>query len=266
MKQAKIIDELIASQLFGLHLSMEPITGGTVNQSYRLYDGETIYFLKTFELNHIAPTDRQALFYQQAQLADLGRATKPVYLSKAHDFQVELWFEHVSLSKATIDTQQKIICLAKVLFDIHHLPTVATSLDLPKDWLLYLDAAGRQNLAYWMERIELCKADWIDTHKVDQVLCHNDLAMEHIAMAEVPVIFDWEYAALGNRYFDLAACALINRLDHSEILSLQTHYAHLSGLEPQWVFEQCQRQFPIVKLTNDLWYLAAAEVNKAQSV
>lgn len=262
VKQQKIIDELIASQQFGKHISLQPIQGGTVNRSYQLVAQEHRYFLKTFELNHIAPTDRQALFLHQQQLADFHKAARPLYLSKGHDFQVETWTVHTSLKTAQIEYDEKIKALAQTLNEVHQLPTMAVSIDLPKDWLLYLDIAGLGDDKDWLDRIARCKPDWIDTHKVDQVLCHNDLAMEHVAVGKPSLVFDWEYAALGNRFFDIASCALINKLDAHHTLYLQQQYAHISGLEESYVFEQCQKQFPIVTLTNDLWYLAASTVGK----
>lgn len=260
MKQTRIIDELLASELFGQQLDLEPVKGGAVNKSYRLTTQSQHYFLKTFELNHITPTDRQALFFQQQQLFDLGISPMPIYLSHAHDFQVESWVEHVSLRNATKSNSEKIQLLAKVLSDIHNLPTLASSIDLPKDWLLYLNAANVSEQEYWQNRIEKCKPDWIDTHKVDQVLCHNDLALEHVALTNPVVVFDWEYASLGNRYFDLASCALINKMDYHDTSMLQHYYAEFSNLSEHEVFEHCQTQFPIVQLTYDLWQAAAATV------
>lgn len=262
MKQQKIIDELIASRQFGQHLSLQPMQGGAVNQSYQLCSQDTRYFLKTFELNHIAPTDRQALFLHQQRLSDFNKAARPLYLSKAHDFQVENWTEHTSLKMAKISSDEKIDILAKTLFDIHQLPTMAVSIDLPKDWLLYLDIAGLSEDAHWQQRINTVKPDWIDTHKIDQVLCHNDLAMEHVALKSPSLVFDWEYAALGNRFFDVVSCVLINKLETHQTRQLQQSYAHFAKLDEDYVFAQCQKQFPIVELTNDLWYLAASTVDK----
>ncbi|MEP4891120.1 MAG: phosphotransferase [Aliiglaciecola sp.] len=260
MRKARIIDELLASQLFGQHLSLEPIKGGAVNLSYRLTTQSAVYFLKTFELNHITPTDRQALFIQQQQLSELGITSQPIYLSKAHDFQVETWIEHVSLLNVNKPKNDKVQILAKVLSEIHSLPTLATSIDLPKDWIIYLHAASVDDEGYWQQRINECKPSWIETHKTDQVLCHNDLAMEHVAIHEPAFVFDWEYASLGNRYFDLASCALINNMDHHEMTTLQHSYAQFCKLSEHHVFEQFQKQFPIVQLTYDLWKEAAKSI------
>ena len=81
----KIIDELNQSNLFEGPISLKPMTGGTVNRSFKLASKGKAFFLKTFELNHIVPTDRQALFMQQQQLAKYHKAAMPTYLSHNHE-------------------------------------------------------------------------------------------------------------------------------------------------------------------------------------
>jgi len=91
------------------------------------------------------------------------------------------------------------------------------------------------------------------------VLCHNDLSLPHIVETTTPVIVDWEYAAMGNRYFDLASCGQINQLGQAQKLALYQAYALYSGLEQQLVIEQCLQQEVVVALTASLWYAALPE-------
>ncbi len=256
MDTKKILAELHNTQLFDGNLVLEPISGGLINQSYRLKCDEDAFFIKTFAPNHFFPTDRQALFFQQQRLADLGRAPFPVYLSNAHDFQVEAWIEHTSLQEQNLSIEAKVTTLAETLWEIHQLPTVATSIDLPKDWLTYVSIAQLNDDIELNNEIETCRQIWVDTHKTEQVLCHNDLAMEHVAMTESGVIFDWEYAALGNRYFDLVSCAIINQLTSSQTELLLSAYARCSDIEVREVRQGFRQQQPIVELTHTLWYAA----------
>ena len=243
--------------MFEDELRLESIQGGAINKSYILHCGDDRFFLKTFESNHFAPTDRQALFFHQQRLAELQKAPHPIYLSNAHDFQVEAYVEHTSLRQSDLTETRKLRLLAETLYEIHQLPTIAMSLDLPKDWVTYLEKAAKKDDKKLLKRIESIKQSWIETHKADQVLCHNDLAMEHISVTMPPVIFDWEYAAVGNRYFDLVACSLINQLSDHAIDELLGCYSEFSDISLLDVKQQYVIQLPIVKLTNELWYLAA---------
>ena len=92
----------------------------------------------------------------------------------------------------------------------------------------------------------------------DQVLCHNDLALAHIVRTFPLCVVDWEYAALGNRYFDLAAAAQVNKLSTEESRQLAVHYAEITGLDEARVCERMRMFIPAVKLTNDLWWAAKA--------
>lgn len=256
MEQTKILQELIASPVFEGNLILQPIVGGTINQSYILTNKDTRYFLKTFERNHFTPSDRQAIYYLQEQLSEHKRAARPFYLSKNHDFQVEEWIEHVSLAKCSLSKEQKIRLLAETLYAVHLLPAYANSVDFQSDWNTYLQMAAIKPDEKLQTRMSQCKAVWFDSLKHDQVLCHNDLAMEHIAVDEHPVIFDWEYAACGSRYFDIAACAHINRLTPLEIRQLLHDYSDVSAMPLDDLVAQTTEQFPLVELTNELWYLA----------
>jgi thiamine kinase len=257
VRRKQILTELSSSAKFSGELVLNSIPGGSINKSYILENQDQKYFLKTFEMNHFVPTDRQALFFLQDQLADQQKASKPYYLAKNHDFQVEQWVEHTSLANCDLNRDSKIKHLAKNLFEIHQLPVYAVSIDFPDDWRMYMEMAGIVADEKLLERLEVCKQTWLDSHHHDQVLCHNDLAMEHISMCTPSVIFDWEYAACGSRFFDIAACAKINKLSAEESHLLQVLYSQVSGLSEQEVISETEDQVPLVKLTNELWYAAA---------
>lgn len=257
MNPSVILDELMQSGMFQCLPSIEPIAGGAINKSFKVTEQSNQFFLKTFELNHILPINRHVLFKQQKQLADLGIAAKPIYLSQNQHFQVEEWVEHTPLARAPCTIEEKLKHLARVLWQIHQLPVVAEPLDLPNDWSVYLDQAKSPDLKYWQQKISKHKQVWLDTHKTHQALCHNDLAFAHISMSEPRRVFDWEYAALGNRFFDIAASILVNQLDAASAMTLCKYYAQLADMTYEKVYALCQQQAPIVSLTNDLWYLAA---------
>lgn len=257
MKQTKILEELTQSKRFEGGLALKPVESGAINKSYLLENQDKLFFLKTFEMNHYTPVDREALFFMQRRLAEFDKAPRPSYLSYRHDFQVEQWIEHTSLAKANMSRPEKINCLAKTLHEIHQLPVYAITIDLPADWRMYITMADIIPDQVLQQKLTEYGEIWRASHQHDQVLCHNDLAMEHISVSEPSVVFDWEYAACGSRYFDIAACAQINQLNDQESLQLQQQYSQHSQIPEKDVIEQTAEQVPLVKLTNDLWYQAA---------
>lgn len=262
MNRAAIHEELIRSGKFQSPVTLAPMLGGAINKSFKLTSKDKPFFLKTFELNHILPIDRDGLFTQQQQLAELGVAAQPLYLSKNHEFQVEAWVEHTPLSRASWPIEEKLKHMAKVLWQIHQLPTVAAPIDLPKNWLVYLQSVDSPDYAHWQRRINKYQKIWLDTRREHQVLCHNDLAFAHMSISTPYLVFDWEYAAQGNRFFDIAASIIINKLDVNAAQTLYQYYAEQADMSYEVVFEQSQQQLPLVTLTNDLWYLAANSLEK----
>ena len=253
----RIFEELRETKLFDEPLTFELIPGGAVNHSYHLNAGGADYFLKTFERNHFAPSDREALYFMQTQLSKHGIAPTPHYFSRNHDFQVEEWNDGTALDESDISRERKIELLAHTLDKIHKLPVYSLSINFPQDWQTYIERSGISVTEELQERLDECTKYWLETHKHDQVSCHNDLAMEHVMHGRQVVVFDWEYAACGNRYYDLVSCATINNLSDQETELLQQAYSGFSGIPFAEVVEEMDKQVPLVDLTNDLWYLAA---------
>jgi len=254
---SRILEELRETKFFDEPLRTELIPGGAVNLSYHLKAGGTHYFLKSYQQNHFSPSDRESQYVMQIQLSKHGIAPSPHYFSRNHDFQVEDWIEGSGLDKSDIPRAQKIEVLAATLYKIHKLPIYALSIDFPHDWQTYIGMSGIRVSGELQQRLDDCTKCWLDTHQHDQVLCHNDLAMEHVFNGKQVVVFDWEYAACGNRYYDLASCATINNLNEQETELLQQAYSGFAEIPFSAVVEQMKEQMPLVDLTNDLWYLAA---------
>ena len=92
----------------------------------------------------------------------------------------------------------------------------------------------------------------------DLVLCHNDLLSSHVLcrQGDMPVVIDWEYAAMGNRYFDIASCCMINKLDPSTCQQLLACYAKLLSIPLVIARDKLVQHMEIVALTNALWFEA----------
>ena len=68
----------------------------------------------------------------------------------------------------------------------------------------------------------------------EPVPCHNDLlAANFIRSPEGIRIIDWEYAGMGDRYFDLGNFAVNNELDESQEAELLAAYFGAAASEPR---------------------------------
>lgn len=233
--------------------------GGDVNQVFRLTDGERQFAVKWTGNDDFSGIDKTAVFALQKQVAQAGMAPEPFWLSPDRRLWVEMWQPESEQEAAVpwISTKQ-ILLLASSLASVHQLTAIAPELDLPARWQHYIELAS---LSAENELVTLAAeftANGLARVSADDrpVLCHNDLSLPHIVETMTPVIVDWEYAALGNRYFDVASCAQINQLGAAQKLALYQAYALYSGLDQQQVIEKCLQQEAVVALTASLWTAA----------
>lgn len=99
--------------------------------------------------------------------------------------------------------------LGRTLRRIHELPAKADRLDLRQQLVLYTRLAQQRGVTDDQlidpEFKPLCRAIE-QLESAQPVLCHNDLGRGNLLITtDRAIAIDWEYAALGNRYFDIAA-------------------------------------------------------------
>lgn len=128
--------------------------------------------------------------------AAAGLAPQPVYANP--DIGV-LICEYL---KPDEDAEESLEATAKLLRDIHCLPPVRFQLDPLQRARRYLHMSGQSDLPASL--LETCDA--LDRMEREQRLCHNDLLRANRLQHQGKVYaLDWEYAAMGDPLFDLAA-------------------------------------------------------------
>lgn len=241
--------------------------GGDINRVFRLADGEQCYAVKWTGDDSFSGINKAGLFALQKNIAAEGLAPMPCWLSDDRRLWVEHWYQSDDLVFGSDGcSESDIRALAFVLSAVHKLSLDAEPLDLPARWQHYIALAGLADddpLA--MEAAAMVAADTAGVEAdSDRVLCHNDLSLPHILNRQKPLVVDWEYAAIGNRYFDVASCAHINGLSPEQAAYLYVAYADLSRLRPVSVLAKCRQQEAVVALTASLWYAAlpTADIEK----
>lgn len=233
------------------------LSGGTINRCYYVKDNNKEFMIKYFEGDDSLSIDRKECFDLQLELFEKGMAAKPLYLSFEQDIYAEQWIKldrsHVLLS---IENEH-IDAMAKALSRIHCTVVSAKEINLPKDWQHYLRSSpSPSNLL--IERVKKATEEWIiykEEATNSQVFCHNDLSWGHLCLP-TKLILDWEYAGLGNRYFDILSCARINKLNPQQHERLLAQYAKLNELLIETVYEGCSKQADFLELTYQLWQQA----------
>lgn len=255
MQRESILSALKEPLGLSANTTLSPMTGGEVNHVYRLVDDDKDYVVKWTGEDAFSGINRFHQFVLQEQVSQRLLAPEPVWLSDDESLWVEAFVDGPTLARTETNIPAE---LGRTLAIIHDQPITARPLQLTKRWQHYIDSAGlpssdpRVHQANELnERLHL---DYEDDSVL--ALCHNDLSAGHIIFGEQPVIVDWEYAAMGNRYFDLAGCALINKLAAHEMMQLCESYATAAAIDPDTVQRLFRQQKEVVQITNALWEAA----------
>lgn len=211
-------------------LSIQSLTSGQSNQTLRLVSATEDYVLKCWRHEQLFAVDRELEITIQKQLAQKSFAPKVIDYDLEQGWLLQPYHQVPSLQYVKLSPLVKASVLAETLSRIH-----SVSINIPH-WSLaervehYLQQLRLLNGALAAEmRQELLPMksllnDWLQY----PVLCHNDLSMNHILMADPIRVIDWEYAGLGHPLFDIASTIKINRLSNDMTVRLISDYERKS--------------------------------------
>jgi len=149
-----------------------------------------------------------------------------------------------SLGREDLREPRTLERLAAVLRRLHQLPPIGVAFDPAAAVSRYSTQLATPQASALAERAAGLLAG-IGRHDVAPALCHNDLVAEN--MLETPagelLLIDWEYAALGDPYFDLAVVAGHHELDPSLARQFLEAYLQRAPGEEESARFALQRRF-----------------------
>ena len=267
--QPIVASDLRFSPLSGTHpvwecaFDVDGLTERVIVKQLHEHDGQAFSFASTFAL--------------QQRLFVIGIAAEPIYLSphissSTHakpNEQGLLWVE----AFVPAETEQALTqTLARALAKLHQAPT-ATPTDKSTDTSIRQldpikqckaliralhaghDAKDTRTACSLSQALDILIHDMQDFQYIydTPVLCHNDLHLDHIRANDVCV--DWEYAALGPRYFDVAMCIVINQLTPTAQTQLLKEYTQHTHCDVDTATEQTTLYIRLALIINRAWAL-----------
>ena len=239
------------------------LSGGAINKSYYLNDDSNEFLVKQFQGESSLGIDRQERFDLQLQLAKKRLAPRPVYLCLEKGVYVEQWVKQHRSQLLLFFDELHINSLASALTRIHKSKINTQVIDFPREWQQYLSTLDNP-CSFLIEEVTKATEKWIASREAfpnDQVFCHNDLAWAHLCIP-TKLILDWEYAGIGNRYFDLLSCAKVNDFNADQHDLLLSAYAKQNAIPINEVYDGCSNQAPFLELTYQLWHQAVGIPSK----
>jgi len=264
--QKVVVSDLHFTPLSGTHQVWEcafEINAQTHTHTERLivkqlheHAGQAFSFASTFAL--------------QQELFSIGVAAEPIYLSPENTLWIEAYVSNIKVATPSLATPEEI--LAQALAKLHRIGLSKTCGSTKTSTIRQLDPIAQcqtlintvQNtsssnqageLTFALDNLLTKFAALKNSHN-ELVLCHNDLHLNHVRGdfdCGGYKCVDWEYAATGPRYFDLAMCIVINQLSPEQQARLLKQYAIYSNKDENEVKQQTTLYIRLALIINEAW-------------
>jgi thiamine kinase-like enzyme len=231
-----------------------PLLRGVANDVYQLTAMSGTYVLKHFRFDHPYGLDRDQEVRVQQQLADAGLAPQVLHHDTVQGLLLQPYITSPDLLHAKLSMTAKLQILADVSAHIHRMQIDVTIWSLRNRLQRYCDTLARYDAdrAKQFERRLQKQRKLIDSFGSHPVFCHNDLAFHHVFVEPQPLVIDWEYSGLGERYFDLASSIQVNQLSQSHMRAFLHAYEGAAGFTVNTTV--LADWLALVALTSQLWY------------
>lgn len=235
-------------------LQTEPLLRGVSNDVYKITTAEGVYVLKHFRFDHPYGLNRDQEVEVQKTLAHVGIAPEILHYDPIQGLLLQPYIDCPDLAQDASPMPYKIQRLGEICAHIHRL-----QVDVPV-WSLrgrvqryceHLASFDSERAQHFQKRVQQHRK-LLDSFANNPVFCHNDLAFHHVYLTEPPLVIDWEYAGLGERYFELANCIHVNQFSDSEQQAFIHAYEGASGERVDWNY--LERWLDLADVISQLWY------------
>ena len=226
---ALTVDEAIARVPMWANVSdlkISPLGGGITNSNYRIDTGGESFVLR------IAGADTELLgitreYEYAANLAagELGIAPEVIYVIQPEGYLVTRFITARPFPPKEITQPENIRRVMEVIRKIHSMPEIPGAFSVFRTVEDYAKIAHRykvefpENFDWLAERMHEAEAA-LKTNPEPLRPCHNDLLNANFLIDDKQIyVLDWEYAGMGDSYFDLA-----NFSDHHELSDEQDRW------------------------------------------
>lgn len=244
------------------------LSGGLTNRSYLLQSQNAHYVLRINAGNsNQLDLDRRVEIEILQAAVKKGMATEVVYADPADNFMVTKFVDGDRWQREWSYSTDNIFRIATLLKSIHRLDGVDRVMDVRSKSDRYWQVVETdRNLAEKLRAVKQKVEAYIgvaESENCNLFLCHNDLLAENIIVAgdDRLVAIDWEYAAMGDPYFDLAAVVEGHQLNSFLEKKLLSDYL---GKEPSDAelnrLQCCRIEYIYLEL---LWYAVQFSSSKA---
>ncbi len=194
------------------------LDGGITNRNLQMRFGDALYVVRLCgKETGLLGIDRVSEVRATEAAHELGIAPEVVLFLPERDCVVTRWIDGEAASASQIRAPRVLASVARGLRAFHdggpELPTPFDVFRLVEDYRVQTRSRGGAVPARWDEAMAVAGRIQAALRgpEHDPVPCHNDmLTANFLLTADGVCIVDWEYAGMGDRYFDLGNLAVNN--------------------------------------------------------
>ena len=189
------------------------LSAGPTNASYLLEQAGAQYVLRLDKPDAAKLGLNRSNEKQVCQaVADAGLAPEPLYFDPEAGIYLRRYLPGRSWVDSDLDSPGNLERLARLLRDLHSLAPVGARFDPLAAARRYTAQLGSEQSRVILRQAEKLMQQII-ADSMGPALCHNDLVCHNVLEGEQLMLIDWEYAGIGDPFFDLAVVVQHHDLD-----------------------------------------------------
>lgn len=205
--------------------------GGLTNEIYLIQSQERYYVLRLNASNsQNLGIDRELEFQALTEASKADLAPKIIYYHQPNDFLITEFLPGNVWQEKDFTNTDNIHMLVQLLKSIHQLPAINGILNIQNRANIYKQSLDQHcELTKAIKKLEPQihhRIDIAQSINPSLCVCHNDLLANNLIIINKCTLkaIDWEYAAMGDPFFDLAAIIEGNQLDDVTIKRMLAAY------------------------------------------
>ncbi len=213
-----------------LDIKTSPLGGGITNQNFRIDVGKESFVLRIPGDDTELLGIRRRNEYEVNKIAgELGIGPEVVFFIQPEGYLVTRFIEGCPFPAEEIREPENIRKVADVLKRIHGLPFIPGAFSAFRVVEEYTEVAQRYHVEFpvnfdgYLVRMKEAE-NAISANPISPHPCHNDLLNENFLYDGNIRILDWEYAGMGDIFFDLANLSAHHRFSDDEDRLLLDYY------------------------------------------
>ena len=230
--------EAIAARVWpGRRLEVEPLGGGITNRNFRVdVDGRSYVLRIGGKDTHLLGIDRHAEYMAASAAASVGVGPEVVAFIEPEGYLVTRFVEGSAAPPEELRRPEGLRETAELLRRFHEGRRIPARFDSFRVVEAYRASAVAHGVevpaAYEDAKAVADRIEWA-LGRPQSVPCHNDLLNANFIRSPDGIrIVDWEYAGMGDRFFDLANFAVNHELDSdAELLFLDAYFGEIRADE-----------------------------------